>query len=81
MAYRFLGPITGAVYRAVLKTVESKMKPEAEALKLDKIDNDNDDSDGEGESSPVASDSEVLNNLDETIDLAARALNDCCSFR
>lgn len=73
LAHRFHGPVTGAVYGALVRTVEGKVVPKPDTMKPRKVveDEEGDDCDDDDETLPSATDFEVMKNLDESIDLAS----------
>ena len=71
MAERHLGPVTAAVYSALLRSLsEPDVKPKPVDEKL-KSDDHYDDCDDEEDVLPFAADTKVLENLDKSIDLVS----------
>jgi DNA-directed RNA polymerase III subunit RPC3 len=73
MAHYYLGPVTGAVFGALLKSlentvVETKIKPQTVKPETAKAE---DDSEDEEDMLPSVTDAEVLEHLGKSIDLAA----------
>ena len=65
---RFLGPVTTAVYSAILQTLEDTAKMK---FKRDKLKMDEDESEDEEDLLPSVTDMDVLDRLDKSIDLAS----------
>lgn len=67
MVHRFLGSATATVFRALLRALESRSKFIRKSTKNDETDDDHDDDQAES-----ATDTEILEHLDATVDLDSR---------